>query len=136
MKRISEIFSDYKSEGNIGTAIVEAAVLKKKSKIMEIKISSDKYIDVKEIERFNEFVRKRFLLNDSETSVEYALGTNKKPIEMELRNIVLSISNKHPVLKGVIKDTEFEVKNNTINFNFKIAVSNLLKSMGCDKKNL
>jgi len=134
MKRISEIFSDYKSEGNIGTAIVEAAVLKKKSKIMEIKISSDKYIDVKEIERFNEFVRKRFLLNDSETSVEYALGTNKKPIEMELRNIVLSISNKHPVLKGVIKDTEFEVKNNTINFNFKIAVSNLLKSMGCDKK--
>lgn len=134
MKRISEIFSDYKSEGNIGTAIVEAAVLKKKSKIMEIKLSSDKYIDVKEIERFNAFIKKRFFLNDSETSVEYVSGTNKKPIEMELRNIVLSISNKHPVLKGIIKDTEFEVKNDTINFNFNIAVSDLLKSMGCDKK--
>ncbi|HEY9063134.1 MAG TPA: DNA polymerase III subunit alpha [Pseudobacteroides sp.] len=134
MKRINEVFSDYKAEGNISTATVEAVVLKKKSKILEMKISSDKYIDVKEITGLNTFIKKRFSINDSEITVEYASGTNKKPIEMELRNIVFSISDKHPILKAVIKDTEFEVINNIINFNFNIMVSDLLTSMGCDKK--
>lgn len=134
LKKINEVFSDYKAEGNISTATVEAVVLKKKSKILEMKISSDKYIDVKEIAGLNTFIKKRFSINNSEITVEYAAGTNKKPIEMELRNIVFSISDKHPILKAVIKDTEFEVFNNIINFNFNIMVSDLLTSMGCDKK--
>ena len=36
MKKINEVFSDYKSEGTINTAIVEKIKLKKKSKILEI----------------------------------------------------------------------------------------------------
>jgi DNA polymerase-3 subunit alpha (Gram-positive type) len=134
LKRIGEVFSDYKAEGNISSAIVQAAVLKKKSKILEIKINSDKYIDVKEIEGLKKFIRKRFSLNDSEVTVEYAEGTDKKPIEKELKDIVLSMSDKHPILKAVIKDTEFEVKNNIINFNFRIMVSDLLIAKGLDKK--
>lgn len=134
LKRINEIFDDYKAEGNISTAIVEAAVLKRKSKILEIKIRSDKYIDVKEIKDLNSFIRKRFSLDDSEITVQYAEGTDKKPIEKELKDIVLSMSDKHPILKAVIKDTEFEVTNNIINFNFKIMVSDLLTAKGFDKK--
>ena len=134
LKRINEIFSDYQAEGNISTAIVEAAVLKKKSKILEIKLSSDKYIDIKEIEGLNKFVRKRFMLNDSEISVEYAEGIEKKPIDKEIKNIVYAMADKHPLLKAVIKDTEFEVANNVVNFNFKIAAADLLTGMGYDKK--
>ncbi len=134
LKRVNEIFSDYNADGNISTATVKAAVLKKKSKILEIKISSDKYIDVKEIQGLNAFIRKRFLLNDSEITVEYAQGTDKKPIDRELRDIVLSMSDKHPILKAIIKDIEFEVINNTINFNFKIMMSDLLTAKGIDKK--
>ena len=134
LKRINEIFSDYKADGNISTAIVEATVLKKKSKILEIKLSSDKYIDVKEIEGLNTFIKKRFYLNDSEITVEYAEGTVKKPVEKELKDIILSMSDKHPLLKAVMKNTEFEVINNIINFNSKIVVSDTLMAMGYDKK--
>ncbi|WP_010250824.1 DNA polymerase III subunit alpha [Acetivibrio cellulolyticus] len=134
LKRINEIFSDYSAEGNINTATVEAAVLKKKSKVLEIKLGSDKYIDVKEIEGLNKFIKKRFSINDTEITVEYAEGTDKKPIQNEIKNIVFSMADKHPILKAVIKDTEFEVINNIINFNFKIVAADVLLAMGYDKK--
>ena len=134
MRRINEIFSDYNADGNISTAMVEAAVLKKKSKVLEIKLCSDKYIDVKELEGFNSFVKKRYSLNDTEITVQYPEGTDKKPIEKEIRNIVTVMSYKHPILKGVLKDTEFEVTNNVINFNFKVVAADLLTAMGYDKK--
>lgn len=134
LKRVNEVFSDYEVEGNITSAIVQSAVLKKKSKSLEIKLSSDKYINVKELEGLNSFIKKRFKLDDSEITVEYSEGTDKKPIEKELRDIIYCISSKHPLLKAIIKDTEFEVENNIINFNFKVAASHIFSSMGYDKE--
>ncbi|MCD2348361.1 DNA polymerase III subunit alpha [Clostridium guangxiense] len=134
MKRINEIFSDYEESGNINTAIVESVVLRKKSKRLEMEISSDKYIEIKEFENLNSFIRRRFALRDSIIAVKYADGTDKKPIERELKNIVLLMSDKHPVLKTILNNSEYEVDKNTINFNFKIAVSGFLKSMNYDRE--
>ncbi|KHD36653.1 DNA polymerase III subunit alpha [Clostridium acetobutylicum] len=133
MKKINEIFSDYGINGNINSAVVESVVLKKKSKRLEMKISSDKYIEIKEFERLNEFIRKRFALNDSVIEVNYVDGTDKKPIEDEIKDIIFSMSDKHPVLKSVINNSECKVENNTINFNFKIAAADFFKSMRYDK---
>ncbi|UZW14190.1 DNA polymerase III subunit alpha [Clostridium pasteurianum] len=134
MKRINEIFSDYTVKGNINTALVESVVLSKKSKRLEMEISSDKYIEIREFQDLNRFIRKRFSLRDSVISVKYADGTDKKPIEEELKNIVFLLADKHPVLKTILNNSEFQVDENTINFNFKIAVSNFLKSMNYDKQ--
>lgn len=134
MKRINEIFSDYAANGNINTAIVESVVLSKKSKRLDMEISSDKYIEIREFEDLNRFIRKRFVLEDSIISVKYADGTDKKPIEEELKNIVFLLSDKQPVLKTVLNNSEIKVDKNTINFNFKIAVSGFLKAMNYDKQ--
>lgn len=134
MKKINEIFSDYDARGNINTAIVESVVLSKKRKTLEMEISSDKYIDIREFERLNKFIRKRFALEDSIVSVKYADGTDKKPIEEELKNIIFSVANKYPALKAVLTDSDYEIAENTISFNFKMAVSGFLKSMNYDKK--
>ena len=134
LKRINEIFSDYKVEGSINSAILEGIVLKKKSKILELKISSDKYIDIKEIKGLNKFIRERFALNDSVITVSYAEGTYKKPIEEAIMDITHSMADKHPLLKSVMRNTEMEVIDNIINFNFKIVASDVLKGMGYDKK--
>lgn len=134
MKRISEVFGDYQDSGNINAAIVESVVLKKKTKSLEMKISSDKYIEVKEFEALNNFIRRRFALSDSKISVKYAEGTDKKPIEEELHNIMLSLGEQYPALKAVINSSEYEVDNNIISFNFKMPVSGFLKSMSYDKK--
>ena len=134
MKKINEIFSDYEASGNINTAVVESVVLSKKSKRLEMKISSDKYIEIKEFEGLNRFIRKRFALEDSIITVKYADGTDKRPIEEEINNIVLLFADKHPTLKAVLNNSEYKVDKNTINFSFKIAVSGFLKSMNYDNK--
>ncbi|MDP4089475.1 MAG: PHP domain-containing protein, partial [Bacillota bacterium] len=134
MKRINEIFSDYESRGNINTAIVESVVLSKKTKTLELKLSSDKYIDISEFDYLNKFIRKRFALEDSIIAVKYAEGTDKKPIEQEIENIVFFVAEKYPALKAVLNNSEYEVVDNAISFNFKVAVSGFLKSMDYDKK--
>jgi DNA polymerase III subunit alpha, Gram-positive type len=134
MKRINEVFSDCKVEGNINTALVKSVVLNKKTKTLEMKISSDKYIEIKELHYLNKFIRKRFALEDAIITVKYAEGTQKKPIEEEVKNIVYCVADKYPALKAVINNSEYEVSDNIINFNFKVAASNFLRSMNYDKK--
>ncbi len=134
MKTINEIFNDYEVRGNINTAIVEGVVLRKSDKTLEMKIRSDKYIQVREIELLNKFIKERFALNDSKIIVEYAEEIDKMPIEEELRDIIFVMSDEYPVLKAIINNCEFEVFENTIDFNFKIPASNILRSMGYDKK--
>jgi len=134
MKKINEIFSDYKTSGNITTALVEGVVLSKKTKTLELKINSDKYIDIREFEGLNKFIKERFVLENSIITVKYADGTDKKPIEQEMKNIIFTLSEKYPALKAVLSNSEYKVSENTINFNFKIAVSGFLKAMDYDKK--
>ncbi len=134
MKRINEIFSDYNSMGNINTAIVEAVTINKRSKCLEMQISSDKYIGVKEIEELNRFIRKRFALKDSITTVKYIDGMDKKLTEEEVINIVFSVADKYPALRVLLNQSEYEVDTNTVSFNFKAPVSGFLKSMGYDNK--
>lgn len=134
MKRINEIFSDYNSMGNINTAIVEGVSINKRSKHLEMKVISDKYIGIKELEEFNRFIRKRFALRDSTITVKYADGMDKNLTEEELMDIVFSVADKYPALKVSLNQSEYEVDKDTINFNFKIPVSGFLKSMQYDNK--
>lgn len=134
MKRIDEVFSDYAASGDIKTAIVEAVVLSKKTRTLELKISSDKYITIREFEGLNNFIKERFALEDSIITVKYADGTEKKPIEEELRNIIFSVGDKYPALKAVLNNSQYEVAENAINFNFNTAVSAFLRKMDYDKK--
>ncbi|TCU75805.1 DNA polymerase III catalytic subunit PolC type [Tissierella praeacuta] len=134
MKRINEIFNDYEIKGNINTAIVEGVVLRKNEKILEMKIRTDKFIQIREIEELNKFIKERFSLNDSKIIVEYAEEIDKIPREEELRDIICVMSDKYPVLKAIINNCEFEVFENTINFNFEIPASGILISMGYDKE--
>jgi DNA polymerase-3 subunit alpha (Gram-positive type) len=134
MKRVNEAFSDYGSGGKINTAVIENVILRKKTKVLEMEISADDYIDIEEIESFNNFIKEKFELNDSKITIKYSDGVSIKPIEEELKNIVFSMSKKYPALKAAVNNSEYEIAGNTINFNFKIPVSGFLKAMEYDKK--
>lgn len=134
MKRIKDVFSDFKLGDNISIAIVDDVVLSKNTKTIEMKISSDKYIELRELENLNDFIKKRFGLNECKIVIQYAHGTYKKPIEEELKNIILHLANKYPALKSVLKNSDCEINENQISFKFKSAVSGLLKAKGYDKK--
>ena len=122
MKKINEVFSDYNTEGSISNAIVDRIKLKKKSKILEIEISSDKYIEINEIEGLNNFIKERFLLNKSKIIVKYPENVAINSLENELDNILSVLSSRHPYLKVALKNCDYEIKDNEINFNFNMSV--------------
>ena len=134
MKRVSEIFGDFSAESNIINAFVENVTLRKKTKTLVLDIRSDNYLDIKEIEDFNDFLKKRFGLNDSKIVIKYTKEVEKKPIEEEIKNIMLLLSVKHPFLRGAIKNTEYEVSNNTINIYFKVEISHIFRDLNYHKE--
>ena len=133
MKKVGEVFSDYNAGSDIKAALVESVVLKKRSRILEMEISSDKYIEINEIEGLKNFIKSRFLLNDSKISIKYNEGVKMKPLDKELINIMLSISYKHPFLRAAVNNCEYEIKENTITLNFNMGVSRMLKDLKYDR---
>ncbi|WP_392486892.1 DNA polymerase III subunit alpha [Haloimpatiens sp. FM7315] len=134
LKKIGEIFSDSKIKGNINDAIVKAVVLNKKTRHLKMEISAEKYIDISEFEETNKFIRRKFMLEDSTICVSYIEGTKKKPIEEELKKIILSMCSKYPMFKTILSKSKFAVENDIISFNFNIQASDFLKSMDYHRK--
>lgn len=134
MKKLGEVFNDYESGGTIRCAEIEKVTLRKKSKALELKITSNQYIEIKEIERFNNFLKERFLLNDAKVLIKYTEDVNKKPIEEEIKEIVRALSMKHPFLRGAIKTCEYEIKDRNINLIFKLEISHILFDLKIHKE--
>ena len=134
MKRVSEVFCDFDEGITIRNAIVENAIIRKKSKTLELVISSDEYIEVNEIETLNDFIKDRFVLKDSKITINYTKEVEKKPIEEEIHNIMVALSNKHPFLKAAINNCEYEISDKNINMNFNIVVSNMIKNLKYDRE--
>jgi DNA polymerase-3 subunit alpha (Gram-positive type) len=134
MKRISEVFSDYRTEGRIGSATVEAVLVSEKAKTLEMKIHSDQHIDAKEIESLEAYIKEKFALNNAKVIAEHASGGSKRPLEEELNRIVCSMAEEYPVLKSMLNNYDFEVSGRSIHFKCKVVISGLIQSMGYDKK--
>ncbi len=135
MKKVNEIFSDYPSRGNITTAIVESAVLNKRNRTIEVKLSSDKYIEVREFDSLRAFINERFSLEDAFITVNYQEGVVRKPMEEELKDIVFLVAERYPALKAVLtKDCTFAVQGSSINFTFNMGVSGFFRAMKYDLK--
>lgn len=135
MKRIKDVFSDYNAGDSICEALVEGVVLSKKTKTIELKIISDKYIDEDETARLNGFMIKRFMLDDSKIIVSYRGDATRKSVKEELKNISVMLAEKYPALKSVMKYSEYNINENdkNINFVFRAAVSDMLVAKGYDK---
>jgi DNA polymerase-3 subunit alpha (Gram-positive type) len=134
MKRIGEVFSEYITKGMISNAVVEAVVITKKTKTLEMKISSDQLIEAGETEGLQAFIKERFALDDVKIIAEYTGAVPKRPLEEELNRIVCSMAEEFPVLKSMLNNYEFEVSGQTVHFKCKVVISGLIQSMGYDKK--
>ncbi|MBU5486671.1 DNA polymerase III subunit alpha [Clostridium sp. MSJ-8] len=134
MKKVNEVFADYNTGVNIGTAVVDKITLKKKTKVLIMKITADKYIQMDEIEGLNAFIKKRFFLRDSVIDINYTEEVSKIPIDKGIKDIFFSLSQKHPFLKSAIKNCEYAINDKTIDMKFNIIISTLLRDLKYDKK--
>ena len=82
-KFIKEVFSDYKTTANIKEAKILKLALIKKTNMLAMKIQSDEYIEVKEIWYFENFLMKRFQIENTELIIEYTENVKINSIEEE-----------------------------------------------------
>ena len=70
-KKVSEVFSDYKQESNITNATIQQMNLIKKANVLEMKISSDEYLELKDLWFFEQFLRERFQFANVDVKIQH-----------------------------------------------------------------
>ena len=110
MKRISEIFEDYRAAGDIGAAVVKAVLIRQKEKMLEMRISSERWIDSGELDSLGEFVRQKFGLKEVKVLAEFTGEFDKKDIERELDSILRSMVEEHSALNSLLDHYEADLE--------------------------
>ena len=135
VKLIKEVFSDYETTNNIEEAKILSLNLIKKVNVLEITLSSEKYIDIKELWFFEKFLRERFQFSNIDIKIEYSKDVTIKSIEKEWENLICYMIHKYPLMRPMIllKST-IEVNKNIITVNMKIRGADFLRARKLDRE--
>ena len=135
MKKISEVFSDYKTNSNIADAEITKMNLIKKMNTLEIGMVSKEYIEIKEIWYLEKFLRERFQFGQVHMMIQYEEGVRKKSIETEWENLICYMAHKYPLMRPLLLlKSKVEVQDNKINVYVKIKGAEFLKARKLDKE--
>ena len=134
-KFIKEVFSDYKTTANIKESKILKLALIKKTNMLAMKIQSDEYIEVKEIWYFENFLMKRFQIENTELIIEYTENVKINSIEEEWKNIICYMAHKYPLMKPLLlMKSDISVKDNIIDVKMHIKGAEFLKAKKTDKE--
>ena len=135
MKKVSEVFNDYKTNSNIADAEIIKMNLIKKINTLEIGIDSKEYIEIKEIWYFEKFLRERFQFGQVHMMIQYEEGVRKKSIETEWENLICYMAHKYPLMRPLLLlKSKVEVQDSKINVYMKIKGADFLKARKLDKE--
>ena len=127
IKTIGQVFSDYEAKTNIKQAQIQQMNLIKKQNILEKKLKSSEYIEIKELWFLEKFLKERFQFANIDMKIQYEQGTDIKSIEKEWTNLICYMVHKYPLMKPMIllKST-IEIEKNIINVGVKIKGADFL----------
>ena len=135
IRKIGDLFSDYKTNSNIEDAEIARMNLLKKINTLEIEMQAKEYVEIKEIWYFEKFLRQRFQFEQVHIKIKYAEGVRKKPIADEWENIVCLMAHKYPLMKPLLLlKSQIEVTENQINVYMKIQGADFLKARKLDRE--
>ena len=133
LKKVKEIFSDYKTRANIMEAKILELNLLKKKEILELIIESDEYIEIKELWYLEKYLRERFLFENIELEIKYTDDVKIKSIEEEWTNLICYITHKYPLAKPMLLlKSKIEVSDKIINVKMHIRGAEFLKAKKTD----
>ena len=98
-KRVEEVFSDYGKTSNIKNAKINEMNLIRKNNVLEIKIESDEYIEIKDLWFFEEFLRERFQFSNVDIKIKYHENVMIKELNNEWINLIAYMVHKYPLMK-------------------------------------
>ena len=134
-KLIGEVFSDYRTDSNIKDAIINSINLIKKANVLELNISSNEYIEIKELWYLEKFLKERFQFSNVDMKISYFENVTIKPIEKEWENLICYMVHKYPLMRPMIllKST-IDVQKTKIIVNMKIKGADFLRARKLDRE--
>ena len=132
-KRIKNVFSDYSSESfSFSDAQIENVNLYKKTNKLELFLKTEGYVPIDEMNKFEKYAMKRFNIS----GVQFKIKNNKTdppPIKEEWENLLSYFSNKNPMAKAFLRNSEIDF-NNGINIHIKVKGKDILEKQGMNTK--
>ena len=135
IKKVGEIFSDYKTKTNIQYANIKALNVIKKTNTLQVEMEFDEYIEIKEIWYFEKFLKERFRFEQVDIKIHYHESVKPKPIQEEWKNIIAYMAHKHPLTRPMLLlKSDIEIQENTILVKMHIRGAEFLKARKTDKE--
>ena len=138
LKKVREVFSDYKAESNILDANIKQLNFIKKENKLEIELEPEEYIEIEELWRIEKFLKERFKLEQATIILNYKKDINLKSIEEEWENITCYMARKYPVAKPMLMKSIVEIQENKLKITLPVKGVEFLKAKKFDEaiKNL
>lgn len=130
LKKIKDVFPDFKTEDAVLQAKIENVNLYKKANKLALKIVPEDRINLKNICMLENYLKNRFSVTDVEiiidTKIEYS-------IETQWNNIVTYMNTKYPLTKAILMNNKPIIQDKKIIINLAVKGKDFLIARGFDK---
>ena len=135
LKKIKDIFSDYKNNSQVQDCYICKIEINKKLNKLTIILKSEQFVQIKDMWDFEKYLTERFKIRDIEMIFTYNENTKIPEVKDEWKNIICYMAHKHPLMKPILlMKSTIEVENNNINVKMHIKGADFLKSRKTDKQ--
>ena len=135
LKKIKEIFSDYKNNSQMQECYISKIGINKKTNKLTIILNTDKFVQIKDMWDFEKYLMERFQIRDIEMIFNYEDGTKIPEVKDEWKNIICYMAHKHPLMKPILlMKSIIEIENNNINVKMHIKGADFLRTRKTDKQ--
>ena len=135
LKKIKDIFSDYKNNSQVQDCYICKIEINKKLNKLTIILKSEQFVQIKDMWDFEKYLVERFKIRDIEMIFTYNENTKIPEVRNEWKNIICYMAHKHPLMKPILlMKSTIEVEDNNINVKMHIKGADFLKSRKTDKQ--
>ncbi len=127
-----EIFKDYTEQNIILEAQIDNVNLFKKSNILEINLTSENKISIRDLFSFEIYLKKRFNLSGIKLNINYTTIIDFN-LENEWEDIVKYVVYKYPSTKAILENTTISVQDRKVTIYLKVKGKEILESRGINK---
>ena len=130
LKKIEEVFPDFKAEDGLVNAGIKNVNVYKKLNTFVVELVCATKVHLKYVYQFEKYLKDRFKVKDAEIKLE---NTTEVAIETEWENIKEYLNLKYPLTKSILTNSSFEVLQNKGVVTLAIKGKDFLISSGFEK---
>ena len=135
LKKIKEIFSDYKNNSQMLECYISKIGINKKTNKLTIILTTNNFVQIKDMWDFEKYLMERFQIKDIEMIYNYEEDTKIPEVKDEWKNIICYMAHKHPLMKPILlMKSTIEVEDSNINVKMHIKGADFLRTRKTDKQ--